>query len=114
MKLILSQRIFQILLIVTLFSFWAIFALLVVNKVFFQDLPGYTVGKLCIWEVVAMAAAVIVSNVMIRRWGNIEYYENSNQTRLVIPAEYGIYFSIYFLIAIIISIWQFVIFSAQF
>lgn len=109
-----SQIIFQFLLTITLFSFWAGFALLVVNKLFYKDLPGYTIGRICIWEFVALIVAAIIAKMLIHKWGNITVQNIGNELKLTMNPKYGIYFSIYFLIAIITAIWQFWIFSQKF
>lgn len=108
------QIIFQLLLTVTLFSFWAGFALLLVNKSFYKDLPGYTIGRICIWEIVAFVIAALIANFMINKWGNIKFQKIDNEYRITINPKFGVYFLVYFLIAISIGIWQFWIFSQQF
>lgn len=105
---------FHLVLTLTLFSLWAGFALLVVNKLFYKDLPGYRIGRLCIWEFIALLIAAFIAGFMIRRWGTIELKEIHGQKRLSLHPNYGIYFIIYFLIAIITAIWQFWLFSQQF
>lgn len=105
---------FHLLLTVTLFSLWAGFALLVVNQLFYKDLPGYTIGRICIWEFVAIIIAAIIAKVMIKNWGNIEYQEIENKKMLLLNPKYGIYFGVYFLVAIMIGIWQFWLFSQNF
>jgi len=109
-----SQIIFQLLIIVTLFSYWAGFALLVVNKLFYKDLPGYTIGRICIWEFVALIIAFVLSTYLINKWGNIKIAKIDNEWTLTMNPNFGIYFSVYFLIAIIVGIWQFYIFSQKF
>lgn len=109
-----SQIIFQLLITITLFSLWAGFALLVVNKFFYKDLPGYTIGRLCIWELVAVIVAALISQFMINKWGNLKIEKVENETKLTINPKFGVYFSIYFLIAILVGIWQFWLFSQQF
>jgi len=98
----------------TLFSLWAAFALLVVNKLYHKNLPGYTIGRICIWEFVAIVIAVALGHFMINRWGSLESIEVNGQRRLVMSPQFGIYFLLYLLLAIIIGIWQFWIFSQQF
>ncbi len=105
---------FQGILTLTLFSYWAAFALLVVNRFFYKDLPGYTIGRICIWELVAIIIAAMVSHLMIKKWGNIERRKIDNETRLVVNPKFGTYFAIYFLIAVIIGTWEFYRFSQQF
>ncbi len=105
---------FPILVAVTLFSYWAGFALLIVNKMFYKDLPGYTIGRICIWEFVAIAAAVLITFILIRRWGNAEVRNFENKNLITMNFNYGIYFGFYFFIAILTGIWQFWIFSHKF
>ena len=105
---------FPTLLAITLFSLWAGFALLVVNPLFYQDLPGYTIGRICIWEYVAMLIAASVTYLLIKNWGNIEVIELNGKTLITLNPKYGIYFGLYFLVAIIVAIWQFWLFSQTF
>lgn len=108
------EILFPILLAVTLFSYWAGFALLIVNKIFYKDLPGYTIGRICIWEFVAIIVAALITFMLIRKWGNAEIRNIDNKEFIVMNPNYGIYFGLYFLIAIIVGIWQFWIFSQNF
>jgi len=105
---------FPILLTITLFSLWAGFALLVVNKLFYKDLPGYTIGRICIWEFVALAVAAFIAKGLINKWGNVAIKEFQNKQLLTMNPKFGIYFGVYFLIAIVVGIWQFWIFSQKF
>jgi len=108
------QIFFQAILTITLFSLWAGFALLVVNKYFYKDLPGYTIGRICIWEFIALAIAAIVAKLMINNWANVGYYEINNKKVLILNPKFGLYFLIYFLLAIVVGIWQFWIFAQNF
>ena len=108
------KLIFPLLIGLMLFSLWAGFALLVVNKLFYQDLPGYTIGQICIWEYVAIVVAVLIANMLIKTWGNIDIKEIEDQRQLIMNPKYGMFFSVYFVIATIVGIWQFWIFSQQF
>jgi hypothetical protein len=106
--------IFPALIAITLFSLWAGFALLIVNKLFYKDLPGYTIGRICIWEFVAIVIAGLIARALINKWGNIEVKEIENTKYLTMNPKFGIYFGVYFLIAILVAIWQFWIFSQKF
>jgi len=108
------QILFQALITITLFSIWAGFALLVVNKLFYKDLPGYTIGRICIWEFVAIIIAGLLAKLMISKWGNIEFKEVNRKKMLIMNPKFGWYFLCYFLIAIIVGVWQFWIFSQKF
>ncbi len=108
------KSIFPILLTISLFSIWAVFALTVVNAFFYKDLPGYTIGRICIWEGVALLISGLVAFLMIKKWGNIRIETRSEETRISIHPNYGWYFTFYFIAAIIISIWQFYLFSLKF
>ncbi len=108
------KLLFPILLTVTLFSLWAGFALLIVNELFYKDLPGYTIGRICVWEFVALVFAVLITKLLISKWGNVDILEIENKKILTMNPKFGIYFGIYFLIAIIVGIWQFWIFSQKF
>ncbi len=109
-----GQILFPILITLTLFSLWAGFALLIVNKFFYKDLPGYTIGRICIWEFVALIIAALITKLLINKWGNIEIQEIDKQKFLTMNPKFGIYFGIYFLIAVIVGIWQFWLFSQKF
>lgn len=109
-----SRLIFQAILTLTLFSLWAGFALLVINQLFYKDLPGYRIGRLCIWEFIAFVSALIGAQLMIKKWGNIELKVVNDEWKLSLSPKYGLYFSGYFLLALIIGIWQFWLFSQKF
>jgi len=106
--------IFPILIAITLFSYWAAFALLIVNKILYKDLPGYTIGRLCAWEFVAVIISGLITYTLIRKWGNVEIRRIENKNLLVMNPKYGIYFVFYFITATLIGIWQFWIFSQNF
>lgn len=114
MKQKIYKILFPILISITLFSLWAGFALLVVNKLFYRDLPGYTIGRICIWEFVALFIAGLIANLLIKNWGNVEVIEIKNKKLLTMNPKFGIYFGVYFLIAAVVGIWQFWIFSQKF
>ena len=107
------QTIFYIILTLLLFSLWAGFALLVVNPLFHKDLPGYTIGRICIWEFVAIIIAGLIAYWITKKWGNIEIQEINHQRRFLLNSEYGTFFLIYLLIAISVAIWQFWLFSQK-
>lgn len=108
------QIIFRVILTLTLFSFWAAFALLIVNQLFYKDLPGYVIGRICIWELVALIVAAFIAQLMIRKWDNLKIEQVENEWKLTMHPNYGIYFAVYFLIAVIIGVWQFWLFSLNF
>lgn len=114
MNIRIARIIFPVILTTTLFSYWAAFALLLVNKLFYKDLPGYVIGRICIWEGVALLAAILITRLLMFKWGNIQIINNGDGTQICLNAKYGWYFSIYFSIAIIIGIWQFWLFSMKF
>lgn len=109
-----SKIIFPALLTITLFSLWAGFALLIVNKIFYKDLPGYTIGRICIWEFVAIIIAFLIARYLINKWGNVEIKHIENKRVLTMNPKFGIYFIFYFIIAIMVGIWQFWIFSQNY
>lgn len=108
------QIIFPIIIAITIFSLWAGFALLVVNRYLYRDLPGYTIGKICIWEFIALLISAFLSYLIVRSWGNIDIGYVENKIKLVLNPKYGIYFLLYFIIAILVGIWQFLLFSQGF
>lgn len=109
-----AQFLFSVLLTITLFSFWAGFALLVVNQFFYKDLPGYTIGRICIWELFALIIAALIARCLISKWGNIQIQEQHQKKVLIMNPKFGVYFLVYFGIAILTGIWQFWIFSQKF
>ena len=109
-----AQIIFQILIALSLFSLWAAFALFIINKLFYQDLPGYTIGRICIWEFIAAIVCYLISRWMINKWGNLSLNKIDSDLKISVNPKYGVYFSFYFLIALIVGVWQFWIFSQKF
>ena len=88
--------VFQMLLTVTLFSLWAGCALLMVNKLFYKDLPGYTIGRICIWEFIALLIAGLVAQSMIRKWGTINIEESNSDIKLTMnPKIWNILFNLF-------------------
>ena len=108
------KLLFPLLIALTLFSLWAGFALLIVNKLFYKNLPGYTIGQICVWEYVAIVVAMICAKLLIDKWGNIEIKKIENEMQLTMNPKFGVYFIVYFLIATLVGIWQFWLFSQQF
>ncbi len=108
------QILFQFIITITLFSLWAGFALLKVNKSFYQELPGYKIGRLCIWEFAAIIISALLARFMIKKWGNIGFQEMHGNKVLTMNLKFGMYFLLYFLLAIITGAWQFWIFSQKF
>ncbi len=109
-----ARFIFYLILTLSLFSFWAGTALLVVNPLFHRDLPGYTIGRLCIWELVAIILCALLAKLIIRKWGNIDIVGREGERKLNLNVNYAIYFSIYFFIAVLVGVWQFWLFSQKF
>lgn|GEM_PF-1799629 len=109
-----AKMLLPVLITLTLFSYWAGFALLVVNKLFYKDLPGYTIGRICIWEFVAIGIAALITKRLIDKWGNVGFAEIDGKNVMTLNPKYGTYFSIFFLIATAVGIWQFWLFSQNF
>ena len=99
---------------ICLFSLWAAFALLIVNPIFNADLPGYRLGRICIWEYVAMSIAILCSFAIVRLWGYPEIVKIGNHKRISFNIHYVYFYLSYFIVAIAIAIWQFWIFSQKF
>ena len=97
-----------------LFSIWAAFALLVINPLFHEDLPGYKIGRICIWELAALIVAAIVARIMIKHWGSIQKHKVGTKSVLTIDPRYATFFLIYFIFSCVIAIWQFWKFSQGF
>jgi hypothetical protein len=106
--------VFPVILSLILFSLWVVFALLIINKFYYETLPGYGIGKLCIWDLGSLIVALIIAYFIIKKWGSIEIDVQNGQKRIILNQRYFWLFSIYFLIIIGIGIWQFVVFSQQF
>jgi len=104
----------QVLISILLFTFWAVFALLVVNPIYNANLPGYDLGEICIWEYIAMMIAILGAFVMTKHWGYPEIRILENQKKLVLNIRYGYFLLGYFLIGFTIAIWQFWLFSQKF
>ena len=96
------------------FSVWAAFALLVVNPIYNANLPGYKIGRICIWEYIAFAIAVLVSVMLSKQWGYPEILQIEKQSRFLINVKYVYFLLGYFVLAISIAIWQFWLFSQKF
>lgn len=109
-----TQIIFQALIIFTLFSYWAAFALLVVNPYLSSVFPAYRVGKLCVWELFALAFAYLLSRWMIKKWGNVKQVCMENRPCISMPKVYGWYFLVYFMVAASIGAYQYYLFTQQF
>jgi len=109
-----ARILFQFVLTTLIFSLWAAFALLIVNPLYKSDLPGYTIGRICIWEYIAIVIAIILSQIMIKKWGAIDIQKTNGKHKLTMDYKYGYFFLIYFFIALFIAIWQFWLFSQKF
>lgn len=106
--------IFFTILTLTFFSLWAGFALLVVNKHFHSDLVGYKIGQLCIWEFVALIISIIIAIIIKRKWGSVKLTKTDRDHFFMFNPKYGIYFALYFLVAVLVGVWQFWLFSQTF
>ena len=105
---------FQIVLTLLLFLLWAAFALLVINPYSQSYLPGYTIGRLCIWELVFLVVAVFLSRLMIKSWGYPEFTTKKDQKLISMNSKYGSFFLAYFILGIVVAVWQFWVFSQKF
>lgn len=117
-SMIMSEKtiniLFQILTTLLLFSLWAGFALLVVNSYFYRDLPGYTIGRFCIWELVAIIIAGGLSRLMYLKWDGLMMQKAEKRQYIQLNVKYIYLLLIYFLIATIVGLWQFYLFSQNF
>lgn len=107
------KTIHLVLISILLFTFWAVFALLIVNPIYNADLPGYVVGKICIWEYIAMFIAILGSFILTKYWGYPEVRILENHKKLVLNINYAYFFLGYFLFGFTIAIWQFWLFSQK-
>lgn len=114
MKILNVNIILQVVLTILLFSLWAGFALLVVNPNFHQDLPGYKIGQLCIWELVALVVCGIIARMIYKKWKGIVIKKEGDRKVLSINVNYGYCLLAYLILAIIVGIWQFWLFSQHF
>jgi len=103
----------QLLISILLFTFWAVFALLVINPIYNADLPGYVLGEICIWEYIAMFIAILVSFMITKYWGYPEFRVLESHKKLVLHINYTYFFLGYFLLGFAIAIWQFWLFSQK-
>lgn len=101
-------------LVIILFSIWAALALLIINPYFVSSLPGYTIGRICIWEVVALGVSILLGRIIIVKWGGVEMIKVRDTNKLMMNRNYGILFVIYIVIALLIGIWQFWLFSQNY
>ncbi len=104
----------QVLISILLFTFWAVFALLVINPIYNADLPGYVLGELCIWEYIAMFIAILFSFIITKYWGYPEVCLIESNKKLVLNFNYTYFFLGYFFVGFVIAIWQFWLFSQKF
>ena len=106
--------IFQFVLTVMVFSIYVVFALLIINPFYSDDLAGYQVGRICIWDFLAFLISAIIAFSIIRKWGYGGIEMVDDEVRLVMSPKYGYFFFVYLLLAIIIASWQFYLFSQRF
>lgn len=99
---------------ILLFSVWAVFALVVVNPILNADLPAYRIGRICIWEYVMMSIAILCALGISRFWGYPEVLKLGNQSKFSLDIKYVYVFIAYIILAIVVSVWQFWLFSRQF
>ena len=104
-----NKIIFPSILTLSIFSIWAIFALTIVNPILNANLPGYTYGKLCIWELVALGVSAGLAFLVIRKFGQIKFID----AQLEAHKFYGLYFSIYFFLLVAVGTWQFCLFRQR-
>jgi magnesium-transporting ATPase (P-type) len=93
-----------------IFSVWAVFALTVVNPIMNAELTGYIIGRICIWEYIAIATSVVLSFFITNRFG----YPITNEKTIEMPKVYINSFLVWFVLGCIVSIWQFYLFSQKF
>ena len=56
----------------------------------------------------------VFAKLIIYKWGNLKIQKVNKEWQLTMNLKYGIYFFIYFLIALLVGIWQFWLFSQNF
>ena len=99
---------------ILIFSLWAGFALTVINPYLREHVPGYVMGQLCIWELIALIISAVIAFLMVRYWGNLSLEEKKEREYITIHKNYGIFFIIYLVIAVAVGIWQFWMFTQNF
>ncbi len=88
--------------------------MLIVNPYYKNDLPGYEIGTICIWEIIAFLIAGIIAHFLINKWGSIQFQRIDEKRKLILNYKYGYFFLVYLLFALVIAIWQFWVFSQNF
>ena len=110
----LANILFFAVLTILSFSLWAAFALLVVNPYLQDELPGYRIGRICIWEFIALGVAVLISLSLIKKWGWPLIDSSARGKYLSVNINYIYLFLGYFMLGLVFGIWQFWLFSLRF
>ena len=97
-----------------IFSLWAGIALLIVNPYFKNNLPGYQIGTICIWEFAALVVAAAIAHFTILKWGSLDFKKVDGKNKLELHSNYAYFLLVYFFLAVIVAIWQFYEYSKNF
>ena len=108
------RALFTSVLTLLIFSLWAFFALLVINPYLVNHIPGYRIGRICIWEFVALLFAGAIAYALTKKLGIPKIERNHDTNNITLNSNYAKLFLIYFLIVLVIAIWQFWLFSLKY
>ncbi len=95
---------------ILLFSIWAVFALTMINPYLSKYFVGYTVGKLCVWEIIALSLSSLLAYLTLKKWP-IHWIKDEHQTQITIPKPIVIGFIAYIFIMSIVGAWQYYLFA---
>lgn len=97
-----------------LFSVWIAFALTVINPYLASSVPGYVVGRPCIWELIVGLICLVIAYFLTKKNPVTRVKNKDGRAGLIIP-DWFIYFFLYwFVIAWMVFGWQFYLFMQQF
>lgn len=86
-----------------LFSLWAAFALLIINPFYRGSLPGYTLGRICPWEGLALLVAIGISRFLVKKWGPPQRTSSSKGHKIALHPGYFYFLLGYLLLAVIVG-----------
>ena len=61
-----------------------------------------------------MAIAAVFAWIMIDKWGSVSIEQVNGERKLTMHPNFGIYYLIYLIVAVVVGIWQFILFSQKF
>lgn len=96
-----------------LFSLWAAFALLIINPFYKESLPGYTLGRICPWEGLALLIAIGISSFLVKKWGLPQRISSPEGQKIALHPGYFFFLLGYLLLALIVGGFAFYDWSSQ-